>query len=73
MSETYCPDDLLNRKQAADYLRSLRCTVTTARTLAQMACEGGGPPYYMEGNRALYSKAELEEWRRKRLIRRASV
>jgi hypothetical protein len=64
------PLDLLNRKQAADYLRSLQCSVTTARGLAKLAVAGRGPPYFVDGNRVLYSRAELNQWRLNRLQRR---
>lgn len=64
------PTDLMNRKQAADYLRSLACTITTARSLAKLAVDGGGPPYFMDGNRVLYSRAELNQWRLSRLRRK---
>jgi hypothetical protein len=66
----FAPTDLMNRKQAADYLRSLACTITTARSLAKLATDGGGPPYFIDGNRVLYSKAELDQWRRERLRRK---
>lgn len=61
---------LLNRKEAANYLRSLQCSVTTARGLARLAVKGSGPPYFMDGNRVLYLKAELDQWRRERLRRK---
>jgi hypothetical protein len=64
------PTDLMDRKEAANYLRSLRCTITTARMLAKLAVDGGGPPYYIDGNRALYSRVELNQWRLNRLRRR---
>jgi hypothetical protein len=63
------PTDLLTRKQAAGYLRDMNCSVRTARTLSQMASDGNGPPIIRDGNRAMYSRAELEQWRRSRLRR----
>lgn len=64
------PATLLNRKQAANYLRSLNCTITTARSLAKLAVDGGGPPYYIDGNRALYAIPDLNQWRLDRLRRK---
>jgi hypothetical protein len=65
-------DDFLNRKQAAAYLRSQGCPIDHNR-LANMAMKqnaGQGPPYTRYGWRTvIYSKAELDEWRRKRAVR----
>ena len=69
MNDLPDPGTLLNRKEAADYLRGLRCSVRTANRLAQLASSDEGPPYYMDGGRALYSKPELDQWRMQRLRR----
>jgi hypothetical protein len=71
MNDNPDPSQLLTRKQAADYLRNMRCSITAAGTLAQMARRGNGPPSYRDGGRVLYDRAELDEWRRKRLRRLA--
>lgn len=62
---------LLTRKQAAEYLRRQHCQISY-KTLTNYAAnknEGGGPPFFKDGDRALYSPAELDTWRRNRLIR----
>lgn len=65
------PVEFLTRKQAAHYLRR-RGIQTSYRHLNNLALNnnaGGGPPFYKDGNRALYTRDDLEEWRRKRLRR----
>jgi hypothetical protein len=59
---------LLTRKQAAAFLQKLKCSIS-ANTLANLLHKNG-PPFYMDGGRALYDPVELEEWRRNRLVRR---
>jgi len=64
--ETY-----LSRKEAADYLQRRRCHISYA-TLGNMAAgnnSGGGPPFYKDGGRALYTPTDLDQWRRGRLRR----
>ena len=68
-------DDLLNRKQAALYLRKKGCA-TSPSTLASMAMSnnaGGGPPFTIYRNRkrrhVSYRRGDLDEWADKRLRR----
>jgi hypothetical protein len=48
----------LLRAEAAEYLR------LSVSSLAHMACDGMGPRFFKAGNRARYSKADLDAWAR---------
>ena len=68
-------DELLNRKQAAAYLRKKGCATSPA-TLAFMAIgnnAGGGPPFLVYRNRkrrhVSYRRDELDKWAAARLRR----
>jgi hypothetical protein len=54
------------RKEAAHYLRQNGFPISW-KTLQKMATTGGGPPYRIFGNKALYEETELIEWARARL------
>ena len=56
------PSKFLNRKEAARYAAEERGAPVTAKTLAKMACLGGGPLYQIFGNTALYTKENLDAW-----------
>lgn len=62
----------LTRKQAVAYLNDNGCPVALS-TLANMASNNnaaGGPPFYRVGwNRIRYNKADLDQWREKRMVR----
>ena len=49
-------DNLLTRKQAAEYLGFVH------QTLAKWASQGGGPKYLLIGGRAYYRKSDLDAW-----------
>ena len=52
----------LRRHEAARYLKS-RFGFGTSRTLAKLACVGGGPPFRKVGSRiVLYEPAALDAW-----------
>lgn len=57
--------DLLKTDEAAEFLR------TTTGTLANLRCEGTGPPYLKIGRRILYEASELEAWLRQYRIKTA--
>ena len=68
-------DELLNRKEAAIYLRKKGCATSPA-TLASMAIgqnAGGGPPFTVYRNRkrhhVTYRRGDLDEWAAKKLRR----
>ena len=61
-------DELLNRKQAAAYLRKMGCAASPS-TLANMAVSGnagGGPPFIVYRNKkrrhVSYNLADLDKW-----------
>ena len=53
--------NLLNRKEAADYLNSVGF-ISSKVTLARMAVNGDGPAYTLLRQRAYYRKEWLDEW-----------
>lgn len=71
MPELSDDEVLYTRKQAAEYLRRRGCSVSYS-TLSGYAAHsngGSGPPFYKDGNRAIYAQADLDQWRRQRLRR----
>ena len=52
---------LINRKQAADYLKSLGIRSSKV-TLARLAMTGNGPKYALIGRTAYYKPEWLDEW-----------
>ena len=53
--------DLLNRKQAADYLTSLGLKISK-QTMAIQAMRGTGAKYALIGHTAYYKQEWLDEW-----------
>ena len=51
----------LRRKQAGEYLKS-KFGFGSEKTLAKLACVGGGPEFRKAGIAALYEPAKLDEW-----------
>jgi hypothetical protein len=51
----------LRRKQAGVYLKE-KYGFGSERTLAKLACVGGGPEFRKAANAALYEPAKLDEW-----------
>jgi hypothetical protein len=51
-----------DRREAADYLTVQRGLRISRNTLQKMATLGGGPPYRVFGTRAVYEKADLDDW-----------
>ena len=49
----------IDRREAADYLTE-RGFKTSWRTLQKQASTGGGPRYYIYGNKALYRPEDLD-------------
>jgi hypothetical protein len=55
------PTQYLRRKDAAQYLKS-KYGYGSARTLAKLACLGGGPIFRKVGRFILYTAADLDAW-----------
>ena len=51
----------LTRPEAAQYLTE-RGFITSKNTLQKKATTGGGPAYYIFGNRALYTAQTLDDY-----------
>jgi hypothetical protein len=51
----------LRRRQAAEYLKD-RFGFGSERTLAKLACIGGGPEFRSAGRIPLYDRASLDAW-----------
>jgi hypothetical protein len=60
------PDALLGRKETAAALTEAGFKVS-AETLTTKASRGGGPPYQLFGQRALYKWSDSLAWARSRL------
>lgn len=58
--------EYLNRKGAAQYLAE-RGLPISPNTLTKIACTGGGPAYQIFGNRALYTRPNLDAWAESKL------
>lgn len=58
----------LRRDQAAAYLRS-RYGHGSVKTLAKLACLGGGPEFRKAGSMVLYEPEKLDEWALSRIGR----
>jgi hypothetical protein len=50
------------RREAAKYLTEERGCPTAWGTLQKLASTGGGPPYRIFGNRAIYTDDNLDAW-----------
>ena len=57
----------LRRKAAAEYLREQWGVPCTEKTLAKLACIGGGPVYRRFGRIPLYAAADLDEFAQAKL------
>jgi len=64
-------DKLLNRKEAVRYLqdRGIKISPGHLANLNANNNAGGGPSFYKDGPRPVYSVTDLELWRRNRLRR----
>lgn len=51
----------LRRKAAGEYLKA-KFGFGSEKTLAKLACVGGGPEFCKAGPAALYEPAKLDEW-----------
>lgn len=55
------PVQYLRRKDAGSYLKT-KFGFGSERTLAKLACLGGGPEFRKAGSVVLYEPAKLDEW-----------
>jgi len=55
------PVQFLRRKAAGEYLKA-KFGFGSDKTLAKLACLGGGPTFHKAGAAALYEPAALDEW-----------
>jgi hypothetical protein len=55
------PAQFLRRKQAGEYLKE-KYGFGSEKTLAKLACVGGGPEFRKAANAALYEPPKLDEW-----------
>lgn len=53
--------EYLRRKAAGEYLKS-RYGFGSERTLAKLACVGGGPLFHKAANAAIYKPEDLDAW-----------
>jgi len=60
---------MLRRAEAAEYVRESWGYPLAARTLAKLACIGGGPPFRRATRFPLYEVRHLDEWVRAKLTR----
>ncbi len=51
----------LRRKQAGEYLKA-KYGFGSEKTLAKLACLGGGPEFRKAAKAAIYEPAKLDEW-----------
>ena len=52
----------LNRKDAAEYLATNHGIRRSPRTLAKLACVGGGPRFRKAGPSVVYETSALDDW-----------
>jgi hypothetical protein len=57
----------LNRTEASSYLKEGWGICRTAKTLAKLAVNGGGPVFRKDGRFPLYEEGDLDEWARNQL------
>jgi len=55
------------RSQAANYVTDTYNVPCSSRTLAKLACVGGGPLYRLAGRFPLYEPEDLDAWVRARM------
>jgi len=53
---------LLRRREASHYLMKRWGIPCSYRTLAKLACIGGGPEHFAAGRTPLYAREDLDSW-----------
>ena len=70
MNETGFPTHrMLRRAEAANYVQERWGYPLAARTLAKLACVGGGPVFRRASRYPLYTIDDLDQWVRAKLTR----
>jgi hypothetical protein len=70
MGQTYLhPQRLLRRTEAAEYVQERWGYPLAPRTLAKLACIGGGPTFRRASRFPLYEVKDLDAWVRAKLTR----
>jgi len=69
MNEIVSAHRMLRRAEAAEYIRESWGYPLAARTLAKLACIGGGPRFRRASRFPLYEKEDLDAWVRAKLTR----
>jgi hypothetical protein len=67
--ESTAPRRMLRRTEAADYVQERWGYPLSPRTLAKLACVGGGPTFRRASRFPLYEVKDLDEWVRAKLTR----
>ncbi|MCG8071587.1 MAG: helix-turn-helix domain-containing protein [Candidatus Thiodiazotropha taylori] len=62
----------LTRNKAAEYLNNQGIPYSP-KTLQKLASLGGGPRYVLFGNKALYTKEDLDVWITEKLVEPGSA
>jgi hypothetical protein len=62
-------DRRVRRAEAASYLRDRHGVPCGAKTLAKLACVGGGPLFQKFGRLPLYKLCDLDDWAEQKLSR----
>ena len=68
-TETTAPSRMLRRTEAADYVQGRWGYPLSPRTLAKLACVGGGPTFRRASRFPLYEVKDLDAWVRSKLTR----
>jgi hypothetical protein len=68
-TETTAPSRMLRRTEAADYVQDRWGYPLSPRTLAKLACLGGGPKFRRASRFPLYEVKDLDQWIRGKLTR----
>jgi hypothetical protein len=67
MNETVFAHRMLRRAEAAEYVRECWGYPLATRTLAKLACVGGGPRFRRASRFPLYEVKDLDAWVRAKL------
>jgi hypothetical protein len=65
----YNSDKRVRRTEAASYLQERHGVPCAAKTLAKLACVGGGPVFQKYGRLPLYRLGDLDSWAESKLSR----
>ena len=66
-TETPSVSRLLRREAAAEYITETHGYPCSPKTLAKLACIGGGPAFRRASRFPLYAQSDLDEWVRSKM------